>query len=492
MALASIAASLPGGYAASAHAQTPTVFNNSDSLHHAAQAWLDDPAEAEAKYGTISDWNTSRVSSMGHLFNGVSSFSANLSHWDVSRVTRMDGMFNGASAFNADLSRWNVHKVTRMDGMFSGARSFDANISKWDVSKVTQMGGMFKYASSFDADLSAWNMSHVTRMDGMFNGAIAFNADLSRWNVHMVTRMDGMFKDASSFEANISKWDVSKVTQMSGMFKYASSFDADLSAWNVGRVTQMDGMFNGAGVCDADLTAWNVSRVQSMRRMFQGAANLKSADLSSWRPVKAASKAYMFAQSESLETVRLPTTGLTSLDDGMFWNCKSLNDVWIPDGVKIIADLVFQGCTTLKTYSIPRSVTNISPSAFGSTFCCPSDSSSSCNIEAGGATCDCKDCGGSRTTWPDRSTKTPPTSTIVIPTRAPNHDGQANRNVALHVMIALVVVVSLTGAAIFAVYRGQNERLKREIELAKSPAGQSLSACYVDETGGLLERYGDP
>ena len=52
---------------------------------------------------------------------------------NVSSVTDMSGMFDGASSFDADLSSWDVSWVTDMSDMFRGATSFDQNLGNWYV-----------------------------------------------------------------------------------------------------------------------------------------------------------------------------------------------------------------------------------------------------------------------------------------------------------------------------------------------------------------------
>ena len=44
-----------------------------------------------------------------------------IGNWDVSRVTNMGGMFQGAKSFNQPLNKWNVSNVTNMEAMFNGA-----------------------------------------------------------------------------------------------------------------------------------------------------------------------------------------------------------------------------------------------------------------------------------------------------------------------------------------------------------------------------------
>ena len=78
-------------------------------IMEAVDLWCDNPVEAEAMYGHISTWDTSRVTTMKNLFNGNLRnegkanrmiFNEDISRWDVSAVTTMEYMFHTANAFN--------------------------------------------------------------------------------------------------------------------------------------------------------------------------------------------------------------------------------------------------------------------------------------------------------------------------------------------------------------------------------------------------------
>jgi surface protein len=180
------------------------------------------------RHGPIGGWDVCSVTSMDKIFDGASSFDADISKWDVSGGTTMSAMFAGATLFNGDLSKWDVSHVADMSGMFWRASAFNGDISKWKVWKVNSMASIFIDATSFDGDLSKWDVSSVTTMTSMFNSVASFNGDISKWGVSKVTTMTSMFNSAISFNGDISKWDVSKVIAMTNMFNSATSFKQQL------------------------------------------------------------------------------------------------------------------------------------------------------------------------------------------------------------------------------------------------------------------------
>lgn len=112
------------------------------SLKAAAKKWCQDQVDTEAKFGHISGWNVSKVTSMRELFSASSSdvgntakqFNADLSRWNVTNVTVMNAMFKKAESFNSDLSSWNMGKVENMGSTFDGAKSFNKNtIMGWEL-----------------------------------------------------------------------------------------------------------------------------------------------------------------------------------------------------------------------------------------------------------------------------------------------------------------------------------------------------------------------
>ena len=139
-----------GLFTAKPAASSGRKFGNED-LKAAAKEYCADAQTAETKYGPISGWDVSQVTSMSYLFCADS-----------------NGGYEAAKQFNADLSKWDVSNVTDMAMMFSYAEQFDCNLSSWNVEKVTNMTWMFKGAKKFDKNtIKGWELKGK-RTDGMF------------------------------------------------------------------------------------------------------------------------------------------------------------------------------------------------------------------------------------------------------------------------------------------------------------------------------------
>mmetsp|Transcript_40628 Transcript_40628/g.100893 ORF Transcript_40628/g.100893 Transcript_40628/m.100893 type:complete len:164 (+) Transcript_40628:64-555(+) len=70
-----------------------TTFNDA-TIQIAAKAWCNDPGAAAARYGDISNWDTSQVTTMSDLFctsthPKCDTFNGTMTHWDTSSVTDM-------------------------------------------------------------------------------------------------------------------------------------------------------------------------------------------------------------------------------------------------------------------------------------------------------------------------------------------------------------------------------------------------------------------
>lgn len=207
--------------------------------------------------------NTSKVTTMSHMFYKATLANPNTSNWDTSKVTNMAGMFGATEAANPDTSNWNTSKVTRMNGMFQGAKVANPDVSNWDTSQVTDMHGMFNGAIAASPNTSNWNTENVTNLSGMFQNAKAANPDVSAWKTNQVTDLSDMFNGATVATPDVAKWDTSQVTNMEGVFTAASAAKPDVSKWKTNKVTNMHNMFAGAGnIENLDVSGWDIAQVE--------------------------------------------------------------------------------------------------------------------------------------------------------------------------------------------------------------------------------------
>ena len=68
--------------------------------------------------GDFNDIDTSEITDMSDLFDGIEKFNGDISNWDVSNVTDMKYMFFWCDSFNKDISNWDVSKVKYNENMF--------------------------------------------------------------------------------------------------------------------------------------------------------------------------------------------------------------------------------------------------------------------------------------------------------------------------------------------------------------------------------------
>ena len=178
-------------------------FNN-ETLEIAVMDWIKDPSGAEVKYGHISNWNTSDVTSMLCLFKGANSFNQPIGEWDVSNVINMRSMFEGAKSFNQPIGKWDVSNVTNFGNMLSGefdtSMLFNQPIGEWDVSNVVDMRGMFSYSTTFNQPIGEWDVSNVINMSEMFWGAKSFNQFIENWDIGVDAKMSNIFEETELIE----------------------------------------------------------------------------------------------------------------------------------------------------------------------------------------------------------------------------------------------------------------------------------------------------
>ena len=91
--------------------------------------------------GDFNDIDTSKITDMSELFDGIEEFNGNISNWDVSNCEFMNMMFK-KSVFNQDISKWDVSRVKNFRGIFYDA-DFNQNIDNWKPQKSALRNDMF-------------------------------------------------------------------------------------------------------------------------------------------------------------------------------------------------------------------------------------------------------------------------------------------------------------------------------------------------------------
>ena len=219
----------------------------------------------------ISGWDTSNVLSMHSMFAGATSFNQDISDWQMVSNPVVQFMFSGATTYNnggqgldwANFPNYGVGVSGTLQGMFEGASSFNADVSNWTTVNVTIYKAIFKDATAFNQDLSNWNMQGATNVSEMFSGASSFNngSGGSFFSTLNAARLESMFKNATAFNANIDGWDVSQAIRMDEMFSGATSFNRDISPWDVSSCILFDKMLFDTPLFDYDLRGWDVAHI---------------------------------------------------------------------------------------------------------------------------------------------------------------------------------------------------------------------------------------
>ena len=82
-------------------------------------------------------------------------------------------------------------------------------------------------------------------------------------------------------------------------------------------------------------------------------------------------KAYAFAGSHNIKSIRIPET-VTVIGEGAFQSCASLESVNLPKSITTIYSYTFDGCKKLKEVTIPAGVSSIGQEAFADCIACES------------------------------------------------------------------------------------------------------------------------
>lgn len=158
-----------------------SFFSNIEELRSAIINYFKNPEsqnEVIKKYGHISNWDTSRVTSMRELFQYIN-YGPGILHEPITL-------------------NWNTYNVTDMSYMFSDCK-LDIHINFNDTSNVKNMLGMFNNNTVFNSPLDNLDVSNVINMAFMFDGATKFNQSLNKWELYENVNTYRIFGNSNNF-----------------------------------------------------------------------------------------------------------------------------------------------------------------------------------------------------------------------------------------------------------------------------------------------------
>ena len=248
------------------------------NMHH--MFWTKDGL---TKHINLDEFDTSNVEDMGYMFstpyenNSTTAIDPiDFSRFDTRNLKIMPGMFAGSHLPSIDIRNFNTSNVTNMEHLFNGLKKVtDLDLSGLDVKRVNNIGSLFaRNPGLISLNLSNWQLDSVHDMSYMFTQLYAlktlnltgfttknvvdmnhmFNEcqhlttlDLSSFDTRNVTDMNNMFRDDFPLKnLNLSSFNTSNVTNMKEMFRHDSTiYPLDVSTFDTRKVTNMDGMFYG-------------------------------------------------------------------------------------------------------------------------------------------------------------------------------------------------------------------------------------------------------
>ena len=249
----------------------------------------------------LENLNTSNVTNMAYMFeSNVSKITLDLSNWDTSKVTSMNSMFSGANNISGSLTIMNpnitysnmfIYTSTASDSQFIvkyideitknaaqnmvNTKSSNSNVILW-VPPVTLLDG-----DSFSAALQSLNA-------GMETPTITFSKEYTNvtWtDTVLVSTSDSLTKAYAYYDIDtgfniypeISNAIICANSNSAYMFANWQLTDFYFDNFDTSNVEDMRNMFvNNSRIVLLNLSKWNTSNVYNMSNMFYGCSRLGS------------------------------------------------------------------------------------------------------------------------------------------------------------------------------------------------------------------------
>ena len=246
------------------------------NMHH--MFWTKDGL---TKHINLDEFDTSNVEDMGYMFstpyenNSTTAIDPiDFSRFDTRNVKIMPGMFAGSHLPSIDIRNFNTSNVTNMEHLFNGLKKVtDLDLSGLDVKRVNNIGSLFaRNPGLISLNLSNWQLDSVHDMSYMFTQLYDLKTlNLTGFTTKNVTDMHHMFTECQHLTSlDLSSFDTSKVTDMNNMFRDNFALkNLNLSSFNTSNVTNMKEMFRHDGVIyPLDVSTFDTRKVTNMDGMF--------------------------------------------------------------------------------------------------------------------------------------------------------------------------------------------------------------------------------
>ena len=246
------------------------------NMHH--MFWTKDGL---VKHINLDEFDTSNVEDMGYMFS--TPYENNLttqidpvdfSRFNTRRLKIMTGMFAGSHLPSIDIRNFNTSSVTNMEHLFNGLKKVtDLNLSGLNVREVNNIGSLFaRNPGLISLNLSGWQLDSVHDMSYMFNQLHALNTlNLTGFTTKNVVDMNHMFNECHNLTTlDLSSFDTRNVTDMNNMFRDNFALkNLNLSSFNTSNVTNMKEMFRHDGaIYPLDVSTFDTRKVTNMDGMF--------------------------------------------------------------------------------------------------------------------------------------------------------------------------------------------------------------------------------
>ena len=290
-------------------------------------------------------------------FLSATNFNSSLSNWNTSSITSISRAFEGATSFNQNISTWNTASVTDMSGAFNGATAFDQNLANWVVRNVANASNMFTSsgisAANWDALLIGWAaqglgagslQTNVTLSDiNQYHGTVD-SAAIAAYNKLTAAPYNWSIVDLGELPTSAFEFDIDTAQTVTGStnadqyrlplmstgtynftVNWGDGQSNSIATWNQADATHTyatAGLYSISITGTIDHVSW---ASQNGTSLSQANDRKKIKDITDWGPAVIYLNEMVFFDCANMDitTTAAPTFGSKVMRDDYFYNCES-------------------------------------------------------------------------------------------------------------------------------------------------------------------------